>query len=116
VCGGLSPGLAKCRQVRPRSGHGNGVGIGHCQESSDYLRSGNQSRDQLGATVARDADLPTIDGNLVVLANDRAKYIERRRKSLTAARRKAIRSAFFGGMTYPEIAARNNVPLSTVKS
>jgi RNA polymerase sigma-70 factor (ECF subfamily) len=80
-----------------------------------YVR-GNRSRDQFGAEVARDANLPTIDGNLVVLANERAKYIERRLQSLTGTHRRAIRSAFFGGMTYPEIAARNNVPLGTVKS
>lgn len=76
----------------------------------------NRFRYQFDAKIALEAESPVIDGNVIVLANERAKFLERRLRLLAGSHKMAIRSAFYQGMTYPEIAARSNVPLGTVKS
>jgi RNA polymerase sigma-70 factor (ECF subfamily) len=48
-------------------------------------------------------------------ASERAK-IRRALSSLPEAQRQTLEVAFFEGLSYPEIAARENVPLGTIKS
>jgi RNA polymerase sigma-70 factor (ECF subfamily) len=48
-------------------------------------------------------------------ATDRAK-IRRALGALPEAQRQTLEVAFFEGLSYPEIAARENVPLGTIKS
>jgi RNA polymerase sigma-70 factor (ECF subfamily) len=52
---------------------------------------------------------------LVIDAVERAK-IRRALASLPEAQRATLEVAFFEGLSYPEIAARENVPLGTIKS
>jgi RNA polymerase sigma-70 factor (ECF subfamily) len=48
-------------------------------------------------------------------ASERAK-IRRALSKLSAEKRETLEVAFFEGLSYPEIAARDNVPLGTIKS
>jgi RNA polymerase sigma-70 factor (ECF subfamily) len=77
-------------------------------------------RDRRGA-LARDVlahePVAPVEGpdSLLAVAGDRAK-IHRALAALPEAQRRTLEVAFFEGLTYPEIAARENVPLGTIKS
>jgi RNA polymerase sigma-70 factor (ECF subfamily) len=77
-------------------------------------------RDRRGA-LARDviahepAAPPPDPETLTADASERAK-IRRALGQLPEAQRQTLEVAFFEGLSYPEIAARENVPLGTIKS
>jgi RNA polymerase sigma-70 factor (ECF subfamily) len=77
-------------------------------------------RDRRGA-LARDviahepAQRPPDPEALTADASERAK-IRRALGALPEAQRQTLEVAFFEGLSYPEIAARENVPLGTIKS
>ncbi len=75
-------------------------------------RRGTLARDVIAhepPASARDPERLTSD------ASEREK-IRRALASLPEAQRHTLEVAFFEGLTYPEIAARENVPLGTIKS
>jgi RNA polymerase sigma-70 factor (ECF subfamily) len=75
-------------------------------------RRGSLARDVIAhepPASARDPERLTSE------ASERAK-IRRALSSLPEAQRQTLEVAFFEGLSYPEIAARENVPLGTIKS
>jgi RNA polymerase sigma-70 factor, ECF subfamily len=75
-------------------------------------RRGTLARDVIAhepPASVRDAERLTSD------ASERQK-IQRALASLPEAQRQTLEVAFFEGLSYPEIAARENVPLGTIKS
>lgn len=77
-------------------------------------------RDRRGA-LARDViafephAMPADPETLTSDASDRAK-VRRALATLPSAQRETLEIAFFEGLSYPEIAAREGVPLGTIKS
>jgi RNA polymerase sigma-70 factor (ECF subfamily) len=75
-------------------------------------RRGALARD----VIAHEPAAPPPDPEtLTADAGERAK-IRRALRALPAAQRQTLEVAFFEGLSYPEIAARDNVPLGTIKS
>jgi RNA polymerase sigma-70 factor (ECF subfamily) len=75
-------------------------------------RRGSLERDVIAhEPPAPQEDPETLTGD----ASERAK-IRAALASLPPAQRETLEVAFFEGLTYPEIAARENVPLGTIKS
>jgi RNA polymerase sigma-70 factor (ECF subfamily) len=75
-------------------------------------RRGTLARDVIAhepPASARDPERLTSDAS-------EAEKIRRALSSLPEAQRHTLEVAFFEGLTYPEIAARENVPLGTIKS
>ena len=73
------------------------------------------------APPARIDDVPEIADDRVsaednMLAGERAGQLHRCLDELEQRQRDAIRTAFFDGLTYAELAARDAVPLGTMKS
>lgn len=76
-----------------------------------------ERRGQLARDVLAHEPLAAVEGpeSLLLGAFERAK-IQRALAALPEAQRRTLEVAFFEGLTYPEIAARENVPLGTIKS
>src|SRR5262249_28645080 len=77
-------------------------------------------RDRRGAlardVIAHEPAPPPPDPEMLTAdATERAK-IRRALGALPEAQRQTLEVAFFEGLSYPEIAARENVPLGTIKS
>jgi RNA polymerase sigma-70 factor (ECF subfamily) len=66
---------------------------------------------EVGTSAAASADPET----LVITAVERAR-VRKALATLPDVQRVTLEIAFFEGLTYPEIAARENVPLGTIKS
>lgn len=75
-------------------------------------RRGALARDVLAHEPVKPADEPE---RLTADAQERAK-IRRAIATLPEAQQRTLNVAFFEGLSYPEIAARENVPLGTIKS
>jgi len=75
-------------------------------------RRGALARDVLAHEPVAAADGPDV---LTADAAERAK-VRRALAALPEAQRSTLEVAFFEGLSYPEIAARENVPLGTIKS
>ena len=59
---------------------------------------------------------PTLDPEaLSSIAHERGE-VRKAMAALSSAQRSTLEVAFFEGLSYPEIAARENVPLGTIKS
>lgn len=65
------------------------------------------------ATVVTD---PSSCAETMLLSDERARNLQRVLGALDPCVRDAIGAAFFDGLTYAELAKRNNVPLGTMKS
>jgi RNA polymerase sigma-70 factor (ECF subfamily) len=83
----------------------------------DLLRA-RESRPKVGATLDEITSLaaPEADPADDALRRVEASAVRRALEELPSEQREAVELAFFGGLTYPEVAARTNTPLGTVKS
>lgn len=76
-------------------------------------------RDRRGAILQREADAPPDSvrspESAMDIAHDRAR-VRAALQALPEAQRDTLMVAFFEGLSYPEIAERDGVPLGTVKS
>lgn len=82
--------------------------------SIDRLRARQAPTEDLGAAVDIPDDGPS-SFQVLETADDAAR-LRRCLEELESRARDAIRSAFFDGATYPELAEREGVPLPTMKS
>jgi RNA polymerase sigma factor (sigma-70 family) len=82
----------------------------------DRLRSGRRLRDgaSLDAVAELADDTPSPEDRATF--SDEAQRLYRCLDGLDDKQKAAIRSAFFEGLSYPELAARGSFPLGTVKS
>lgn len=80
----------------------------------DRLRARQVATEDLGAAAEIPDDAPS-SFQLLEIAED-ASRLRRCLDELDARAQNAIRSAFFDGATYPELAERQGVPLPTMKS
>ena len=72
-----------------------------------------------GTEITNDTyDVPDSapNGETQLLASENSAQIQRSLNALKPEQESAIRSAFFGGLTYVELASQKGVPLSTMKS
>lgn len=82
----------------------------------DRLRSGRRVRDTAPLEVAAEIADDRPDPQALALAGDEARRLYGCMDGLEDRQRGAIRSAFFDGLSYPELAERTSVPLGTMKS
>jgi RNA polymerase sigma-70 factor (ECF subfamily) len=82
----------------------------------DRLRSSGRSRAALPIENAADVRDPSPDAVSMLEAGQDASRLNGCVEELDQRQAKAIREAFFGGVTYPQLAERAGVPLGTMKS
>lgn len=68
------------------------------------------------ATDAHDVADDAPDAEAVLLTTDRYNHVARCLEALAPRTQAAIRSAFFDGFTYAELASRSGIPVGTMKS
>lgn len=82
----------------------------------DRLRSSSRSRAALPIDAAGEIHDPTPDVTSVIEGGQDASRLNACVEELEQRQAQAIREAFFGGLTYPQLAERAGVPLGTMKS
>lgn len=80
----------------------------------DWCRVRRPANVSVEAIAALPDEAP--DAEALLLLDDRERQLHLCLDQLDARQQEAIRTAFFGGMTYAELAVRKNVPLGTMKS
>ena len=94
--------------VRRGAGEPYHLAGGHCAQQRDRLATLG------GGALAVADETPLADQQL--LADEADARLHRCLGELDPRAQGCIRSAFFDGLTYAELAARENVPLGTMKS
>lgn len=82
----------------------------------DRLRSSTRARAALPIEAAGDIVDPAADANTLLEISQDASRLNACIERLDQRRARAIREAFFGGLSYPQLAERAGVPLGTMKS
>lgn len=82
----------------------------------DRLRSSTRIRAALPIEAAGEIHDPAPDVTTVLEGSQDSSRLNACVEELDQRQAKAIREAFFGGMTYPQLADRAGVPLGTMKS
>lgn len=82
----------------------------------DRLRSSNRTRALLPIEAARDIPDPAADATTLLEASQDAGRLNGCVEELDGRQAKAIREAFFGGLSYPQLAQSAGVPAGTMKS
>ncbi|GAA4018439.1 sigma-70 family RNA polymerase sigma factor [Sphingomonas swuensis] len=82
----------------------------------DRLRSSRRVRESASIEAAAHVADDRPDPHALALAGDEARRLYLCMDGLEDRQRGAIRSAFFEGLSYPELAERTSVPLGTMKS
>lgn len=82
----------------------------------DRLRSSGRSRASLPIENAFEVHDPSPDAVTLLEAGQDASRLNGCVEELDQRQAKAIREAFFGGMSYPQLAERAGVPVGTMKS
>lgn len=82
----------------------------------DRLRSSGRSRAALPIENAADVRDPSPDAVTLLEAGQDASRLNGCVEELDQRQAQAIREAFFGGATYPQLAERAGVPVGTMKS
>ena len=82
----------------------------------DRLRSSSRARTALPIEAARDIHDPAADAATLLEVGQDAGRLNTCVEELEQRHARAIREAFFDGMSYPQLAIRAGVPLGTMKS
>ena len=82
----------------------------------DRLRSSGRSRAAVPIENAADVRDPSPDAVTLLVAGQDASQLNGCVEELDQRQAQAIREAFFGGATYPQLAERAGVPVGTMKS
>lgn len=82
----------------------------------DRLRSSGRTRSSLPIEAAGDIHDPAADAATLLEVGQDASRLNHCVEQLGQRDAKAIREAFFDGMSYPQLAERAGVPLGTMKS
>jgi len=82
----------------------------------DRLRSSSRTRAALPIEAAAEIRDPAPDVTTMIEGSQDASRLNECVEELDQRQAEAIREAFFGGMTYPQLAERAGVPLGTMKS
>ena len=84
--------------------------------SIDRMRRSGKLRSAEPITAADAVPDPAPGAETLLMQGEEASRIQTCLGTLEDRQREAIRAAFFGGASYPELAERANVPLGTMKS
>ena len=82
----------------------------------DRVRSEQAHRDRRERAATRDYQRPYDEVAEAVEGNDDARAVRRCLERLTALQREAVTDAFFGGLSYREVAEQSGAALPTIKS